>query len=82
MTGTKNTLTDMFNIFASQLERLSDDMEPDELEREMKRAEAMSKMADPIIKIGELQFKAWQTSLDYRVGGSPEKIPRMLEVKE
>ena len=82
MARTKNTLGDMFNIFAAQLEKLGDDMEPEKLDQEIKRAEAMSKMADPIVKIGELQYKAWQTSLDYKVGGSPEKVPRMLEVND
>ena len=55
----KNTLGDLNNHLFAQLERLGDeDLSGDELSAEIKRAEAISKVSEEIIRNGELQFRA------------------------
>ena len=54
----KNTLQDLNNHLFEQLERLNDeDLTDEELDRELKRAEGMTKIATQIIENGELAFK-------------------------
>ncbi len=54
----KNTLADLNNHLFEQLERLNDeDLEVEALEMELKRADAMSKIAEKIISNGELAYK-------------------------
>ena len=77
----KNTLGDLNNHLFAQLEKLNDDdLNGQELESEIKRSEAMAKIADQIIKNGELQFKAMKHMDEY--GYERQKaIPEMLEVR-
>lgn len=77
----KNTLGDLNNHLFAQLEKLNDDdLNGEELESEIKRSEAMAKIADQIIKNGELQFKAMKHMDEY--GYERQKaIPEMLEVR-
>lgn len=77
----KNTLGDLNNHLFAQLEKLGDeDLEGDVLDMEIKRAEAMAKVGEQIIKTGELQFKAMQHMDEY--GYEREKaVPEMLEVR-
>lgn len=55
----KNTITDLNNYLFEQLERLQDD-ELDEagLEREIRRSEAVQKVAETIISNGNLALRA------------------------
>ena len=54
----KNTLADLNNHLFEQLERLNDDdLDCDQLETELKRADGMSKIAEKIIQNGELAYK-------------------------
>ena len=55
----KNTISDLNNYLFEQLERLQDD-ELDEagLEREIKRSEAVQKVAETIINNGNLALRA------------------------
>ena len=54
----RNTLTDLNNHLFEQLERLNDeDLDDDALEKELKRADGMSKIAEKIISNGELAYK-------------------------
>ena len=54
----KNTLIDLNNHLFEQLERLNDeDLDADQLEQELKRADGMSKIAEKIISNGELAYK-------------------------
>ena len=81
MSRTMNTLGDLNNHLFEQLERLNDeDLTDEQLERELRRAEGMSKVSEQIIRNGELQFKAMQHMDEY--GYSQKKIPTMLEVHE
>lgn len=56
----KNTLGDLNNHLFAQLEKLSDDdLTGDGLEAEIKRAEAMSKVSEQIIKPENCSSKLW-----------------------
>ena len=55
----KNSLHDLNNHLFAQLERLSDEsIAPDQLEAEVKRAQAIVSVADQITGNAELQLKA------------------------
>ena len=77
----KNTLGDLNNHLFAQLEKLGDDdLNGEELENEIKRSEAMAKIADQIIKNGDLQYKAMKHMDEY--GYERQKtVPEMLEVR-
>ena len=77
----KNTLGDLNNHLFAQLEKLGDeDMSEEELDKEIRRSEAIAKVSEQIIKTGELQFKAMKHMDEY--GYEREKaVPKMLEVK-
>ena len=77
----KNTLGDLNNHLFAQLEKLGDeDLSEEELDKEIRRSEAIAKVSEQIIKTGELQFKAMKHMDEY--GYEREKaVPKMLEVK-
>lgn len=78
----KNTLGDLNNHLFAQLERLGDeDLSGDELRAEIKRAEAISKVSEEIIRNGELQFRAMQHMDEYGYGRQ-KAVPEMLEVRD
>lgn len=55
----KNKLGDLNNHLFAQLERLCDeDLDDEELDKEIKRSEAVQKIAKTIIDNGELALKA------------------------
>lgn len=55
----KNRLTDLNNHLFAQLERLSDeDMSAEDIEREVKRADAMVEVSDQILEIANAGLKA------------------------
>lgn len=53
----------------------------DELDKEIQRSEAMTKIADQIIKNGDLQFKAMKHMDEYGYERT-KAVPEMLEVRE
>lgn len=58
MAKTMNTLQDLNNHLFEQLERLNDDeLDWENLERELKRSEGMTRIAEQIIKNGELALR-------------------------
>lgn len=58
MTKMKNTLTDLNNYLFESIERLNEDsLSPDELEKEIKRSEAVQKIAKTIIENGSLALQ-------------------------
>lgn len=78
----KNTLGDLNNSLFSQLEKLNDDdLTGEDLEKEIRRSEAMSSIAEQIIHTGDLELKAIKHFDEY--GYKREKaIPDLLEVRE
>lgn len=72
---TRNTLLDLNNHLFEQLERINDeDLTDEELERELKRTDAMTKIAEKITDNADIVFKA--TKLNIECSGS--SIPRVL----
>ena len=83
MSNTKNTLGDLNNHLFEQLERLNDDeLDGENLERELKRSEGMTRIAEQIIKNGELAYKtmAHMDEYGYNAGGH-QTVPAMLEAR-
>ena len=76
----KNTLQDLNNHLFEQLERLNDeDLTEDELDRELKRAEGMTKIATQIIQNGELTYKTMVHMDEYGYNNGRHNVPVMLE---
>lgn len=83
MAKTMNTLGDLNNHLFEQLERLNDDeLDGENLERELKRSEGMTRIAEQIIKNGELAYKtmAHMDEYGYNAGGH-QTVPAMLEAR-
>lgn len=77
----KNTLTDLNNYLFEQLERLNDDaLQDGDLEKELKKADAVVKISEKIIANGELAYKVMKFQGDYGIMPDPEKLPPMLGV--
>ncbi len=77
----KNTLEDLNNHLFEQLERLNDeDLNDEQLDRELRRSEGVTKIAEQIIKNGELAYKAMKHMDEYRYD-EKRQAPAMLEVK-
>lgn len=80
----KNTLADLNNHLFEQLERLNDeDLTDEQLDRELKRAEGMTRIATQIIENGELAYKTMVHMDEYGYGLDKTKrtVPPMLEIK-
>lgn len=81
--GTMNTLGDLNNHLFEQLERINDnDLTDDELDRELKRTDGMTKIAAQIIENGRLAFKAMAHMDEYGYSQKDKAIPSMLEVRK
>ena len=69
----KNTLTDLNNYLFEQIERLNDDeLDNEQLEKEIKRSEAVQKVARAIIENGQLALSAKKHMDEYGQGQSVE----------
>lgn len=75
----QNTLTDLNNHLFEQLERMNDeDLTEEQLDKEIKRADGMTKVAEQIIRNGELAYKTMVHMDEF--GYNQEKtVPVMLE---
>lgn len=70
----KNTLVDLNNYLFEALERITDDELTDEqLDKELNRSEAISKVADNIIKNADLMYKAMKHADEW-----DRPVPAML----
>lgn len=64
----RNTLADLNNHLFEQLERLNDEeLQGEELEREIKRSQSISAISDKIIENANLQLKAVKVAQEYGV---------------
>jgi hypothetical protein len=62
----KNKLSDLNNHLFAQLERLSDeDLKPEEIEREVKRTEAIVAVSEQIIQNADLVLKGAKLVADH-----------------
>lgn len=77
----KNTLNDLNNYLFESIERLNDDsLNDEELDREIKRSEAVQRIAKTIVDSGTLALQA-KKHLDEYGEGRDVEIP-MLGVKK
>ena len=64
----KNKLIDVNDYLFEQLEKLNDEsLSEEEVETAIKKSQAITKVAETIIKNGELQYKAMQTAAEYGI---------------
>ena len=73
----KNTLADLNNYLFETLERLTeDDLTEEEMQREITRSEAITRVAQTVISNGELTLKAMRHVDEY--GRDRTTLPPML----
>lgn len=73
----RNTLTDLNNHLFEQLERLNDEELTDEqLEKEIKRTDAMKDIATQIIANANIVLKATELNMEY--SRNEVNVPQML----
>lgn len=79
----KNTLSDLNNHLFAQLERLNDEeLDKEEIEKEIKRSHAITGIAKVIIDNGKLALDTMKHLDEYGYNdGKKGPIPQMLEVK-
>ena len=71
----KNSLQDLSNYLFESLERINDDdLTDEELEKEIKRSEAVTKVANTIINNAEVQLKALQYADEYGYNSSGKHL--------
>lgn len=76
----KNKLNDLNNHLFEQMERLNDeDLSSEELEREIKRAKAMSSIASNIVSNEALALEAQQYIDEY---SGHARVPDMIKIEE
>lgn len=64
----KNKLADLNNYLFEQIEKLNeDDLSEEQLTATLKKTEAINRIADTIIKNGELQFKAVKMAAELEI---------------
>lgn len=70
----RNTLSDLNNILFEALEKIIDPDSDEEMENELKRCDAITKVAEVIIKNGELALKAAKHSDEYGYERKPIEL--------
>lgn len=75
----QNKLTDLNNHLFAQLERLNDEnLAPEDMEKEIQRAKAITGVASQIIANGTLVLKAHEAAQEYFGDRKTSTIPKML----
>lgn len=83
MSKVRNTLGDLNNHLFEMMERLNDDeLDDEQLEKELKRADGMTKVSQQILQNGELQFKTMKHMDEYGYNSEKKIVPAMLEVRD
>ncbi|ANW97708.1 hypothetical protein CSTERTH_01005 [Thermoclostridium stercorarium subsp. thermolacticum DSM 2910] len=76
----RNTLTDLNNYLFETLERLmDDDMTEEQVQKEITRSQAVTSVAEMIIRNGELALKTIKHLNEYGIEIPKDKLPPMLE---
>ena len=69
----KNTLEDLHNYLFEQIERLNDEeLSQEELDKEIKRAGAISKVSSQIVRNASVMLDAKKVNLEYGYAASPD----------
>ena len=83
----QNTLSDLNNALFEAIERIQDDdLTEEQLGKEIRRAEAVTKVAEVIVRNGEFALKTMQHLNEYGYGrgrrdGDLAPVPAMLEAR-
>ncbi len=78
----RNTLVDLNNYLFEQIERLQDDsLSEEELNKELKKSDAIAKIGEKIIANGELAFKTMKHMDEYGYG-QDRQVPVLLRGSE
>ncbi|RHW46109.1 hypothetical protein DS832_07100 [Bombilactobacillus bombi] len=78
---TKNTLNDLNNHLFAELERLGDeDLKGEELDEEINRSNAISKVANNVIQNANTLLKGYSTYQEYLDSNAP--LPKMIGVEK
>lgn len=81
--GVKNTLLDLNDHLFEQMERLNDDdLTDEELEKEIKRADAMKDIAKQIIDNANVVLKATELNAEYGRGEAPRILVGEIKVED
>lgn len=81
--GVKNTLVDLNDHLFEQMERLNDDdLSDEELEKEIKRADAMTGIAKQIIDNATIVLKATELNAEYGRGEAPRLLTGDSKITE
>ena len=73
----KNTINDLNNILFEQIERINDDeLKGETLKEQLKKAEAINRLANTLVQNGVLMLKAME--FKDAIGEVPETTPRFL----
>lgn len=75
----KNNISDLADILFEQLDRIQDDTGELDLDAEVKRADAMIKVADKILDVGRLEIDAMKISENFNL--TRKEMPALLENK-
>lgn len=59
----------------------NDELNDEQLEKELKRADGMTKVSQQILQNGELQIKAMKHMDEYGYNSEKKIVPAMLEVR-
>ena len=82
MSKMKHNIGDLGDYLFDQLDVLTNsDLEGEELDKEIRRAEAIGALSDKLIRVGDLAYKTMVHMHDMGID-NPNVIPEMLEVKE
>jgi hypothetical protein len=77
----KNTIADLNNYLFEELERITDEsLDDPQREKALARAEAVTRVADTIIRNADLALKAAKLAVD--AGVSMQELPAMLGAGE
>lgn len=80
-----NSLADLNEYLFATLDAITnDDLTDEQLEREIHKAQAVTKISETVIRNGELALKTMQMMNEYNYeteGDDPIPVPEMLEYK-